>query len=252
MMKIDLNCDMGESFGRYHLGEDEQVMTSVTSVNVACGLHAGDPVVMDATVRLAKQHGLAVGAHPGYPDLQGFGRREMKLSPEEAEAFVLYQIAALAGFASAHGVELVHVKPHGALYNQAARDRQLAAAVARGVRRFSPKLILVGLAGSELIRAGQNAGLNTASEGFPDRVYEPNGSLRSRSLPGALLETEEAICQQAVRLAEKGILVSSAGREERVAMDTLCIHGDHSGAARSAAAVRRSLEERGIVVTKLG
>ena len=149
-MKIDLNCDMGESFGRYRLGNDEALMPHITSANIACGYHAGDPLVMDATVRLAVRHGVGVGAHPGFPDLQGFGRRAMRLSPEEVEAFVLYQVAALAGFARAAGVELAHVKPHGALYNLAAQDRTIAEAIARGVARFSKNLVLVGLAGSPL------------------------------------------------------------------------------------------------------
>src|SRR5512146_261868 len=151
--KIDLNCDLGESFGRYELGEDEAVMASITSANVACGLHAGDPLVIDQTVRLAARHGVQVGAHPGYPDLQGFGRRVMDLTPEEAEAFTLYQVAALAGIARANGVDLVHVKPHGALYNQAAKDARLAEAIVQGVKRFSRELVLVGLAGSQLVAA---------------------------------------------------------------------------------------------------
>lgn len=242
-LHIDLNCDMGESFGRWPLGEDREVMQWITSASIACGLHAGDPVVMDSTVALAKAHGVAVGAHPGYPDLQGFGRRVMDLTPEEAEAFTLYQIGALAGFAKAHGVELVHVKPHGALYNQAAKEAKLAAAVARGVRNFSRELILVGLAGSALIAEAEAAGLRLASEGFPDRAYEPDGSLRPRRLPGAVLESIEEICAQAVRLATEGI----GGQ----AVHTLCIHGDHPGAAEHAKAVREALEGAGVMVARL-
>lgn len=242
-LRIDLNCDMGESFGRWSLGEDEAVMQWVTSASIACGLHAGDPVVMDRTVALAKSRGVAVGAHPAYPDLQGFGRRVMDLTPEEAEAFTLYQIGALAGFARAHGVELVHVKPHGALYNQAAKDPALAAAIARATRRFSRELILVGLAGSALIAEAEAAGLRAASEGFPDRAYEPDGSLRPRRLPGAVLESIEEIRAQAVRLATEGI----GGR----AVQTLCIHGDHAGAAEHAKAVREALEDAGLEVVRL-
>ena len=177
---MDINCDLGESFGRYELGEDEEVMQFITSANVACGLHAGDPLTMERTVRLAARLGVAVGAHPGYPDLQGFGRRGMDLTPEEAAGFVLYQIGALAGFTRAAGIELAHVKPHGALYNQAAQDPALAEAIAQAVKSFSRDLILVGLAGSALVMAGEAAGLRTASEGFPDRAYNPDGSLRSR------------------------------------------------------------------------
>ena len=243
MTRIDLNCDMGERFGRWPLGEDEVVMPWITSASIACGLHAGDPVVMDRTVALAKAHGVAVGAHPGYPDLQGFGRRVIDLTPEEAEAFTLYQIGALAGFARANGTELVHVKPHGALYNQAAKDSKLAAAIAKGVRRFSRDLILVGLAGSALLAAGEAAGLRVASEGFPDRAYESDGSLRSRRLPGAVLDDIAEICAQAVRLATEGI----GGRE----VQTLCIHGDHAGAAAHARAVRETLEAAGVQVMGL-
>lgn len=242
-LHIDLNCDMGESFGRWPLGEDEAVMQWITSASIACGLHAGDPLVMDRSVALAKSRGVAVGAHPGYPDLQGFGRRVMDLTAEEAETFTLYQIGALAGFARAHGVELAHVKPHGALYNQAAKDAKLAAAIAKGIRRFSRELILVGLAGSALIAEGEAAGLRAASEGFPDRAYEPDGSLRSRRLPGAVLEGIEEICAQAVRLATEGIVGNT--------VQTLCIHGDHAGAAEHARAVREALVEAGVQVVAL-
>lgn len=183
---IDLNCDMGESFGRYALGHDEAIMPFITSANIACGFHAGDPLVMAKTVALAVRHGVAVGAHPGYPDLQGFGRRSMDLSPDEVESIVLYQVGALAGFARAAGAELAHVKPHGALYNQAATDRASAQAIARDVARFSKNLILVGLAGSVLIEAGVEAGLRVANEGFPDRAYNPDGTLTSRRMPGAV------------------------------------------------------------------
>lgn len=249
--QIDLNCDMGESFGRYSLGEDEAVMASITSANVACGFHAGDPLVIDRTVRLAVQHSINVGAHPGYPDLQGFGRRVMEVTPEEAEAYILYQVSALAGIARANGASLVHVKPHGALYNQAAKDAGLAEAVARGVMRFSRELVLVGLAGSALVAAGKDVGLRTMNEGFPDRVYNADGSLRSRRLPGSLLESNVEICRQAIRLATEGILVTEGDISRRVVIDTLCIHGDHPGAARNAVAVRQALEANEVVVTGL-
>ncbi len=239
-MIVDLNCDMGESFGRYTVGDDVEALRYVTSANVACGLHAGDPLVMQQTVRLAAELGVAVGAHPGYPDLQGFGRRVMEFSPAEVEAFVLYQIGALASIARAEGVELAHVKPHGALYNQAAKDRPTAAAIARAVRRYGGGLILVGLAGSMLTEVGEEAGLRTAGEGFPDRAYHLDGSLRSRKEPGAVLDSLEEICAQAVRLAQTGRGV-----------ETLCIHGDSSHAGERAAAVRAALEVSGIEVRKL-
>jgi 5-oxoprolinase (ATP-hydrolysing) subunit A len=250
-MKIDLNCDMGESFGRYELGEDEAVLASVTSANIACGFHAGDPLVIDRTVRAAAAHGVAVGAHPAYPDLQGFGRRLMDLTAEEIEAFTLYQVAALAGFARAHGVELAHVKPHGALYNQAAKDLRTAKAIVRGVTRFSRGLILVGLAGSALVEAARDAGLRAAAEGFPDRAYNPDGSLMPRSLPGAVLDSPQAICANAVRLAREGVRIANEGIQQNIPIDTLCIHGDHPGAAHHAAEVRKALEAAGIDVAGL-
>jgi UPF0271 protein len=248
MMKIDLNCDMGESFGRYALGNDEALMPLITSANIACGLHAGDPLVMQETVRLAARFGVGVGAHPGYPDLQGFGRRNLDLSPEEAEAFVLYQVSALAGFARAAGVELAHVKPHGALYNQAAKDRPLAQAVARGVARFSKSLILVGLAGSTLVEAGAEAALRVANEGFPDRAYNADGSLRPRRLPGAVLESPGEAAAQAVKMAGEGIRFG----ESRIQVQTLCIHGDNPAALSIAQAVREALAANEIEVVTLG
>jgi 5-oxoprolinase (ATP-hydrolysing) subunit A len=251
MLKIDLNCDMGESFGRWELGEDEAVLGVVTSANIACGFHAGDPLVIQHTVELAARRGVAIGAHPGYPDLQGFGRREMSLAPDELEAMILYQVSALAGFCRSAGVRLVHVKPHGALYNQAAKDPRLAEAIARGVRRCSAELILIGLAGSALIAAGLAQNLRVASEGFPDRSYDPDGSLRSRRLPGAVLASTAEICAQAVRLASEGIRMAGSAGEKGIPVDTLCIHGDHPGAAQRAAAVRVALEGQGIQVTRL-
>ncbi len=247
-MPIDLNCDMGESFGAYRLGDDAAILPFITSANVACGFHAGDALVMQSTVGLCAAAGVRVGAHPSTPDLQGFGRREMSLAPEEAEAFVLYQVGALAAFAGAAGVELTHVKPHGALYNQAARDPALAAAVARAVAAFSRGLVLVGMAGSALVEAAVDAGLYAASEGFPDRAYEPDGSLRSRRLPGALLHDPAQIAANAVRLAREG-LVTPQGR---LSVDTLCLHGDNPAAVEAAKAVRQALGEARIEVKGLG
>lgn len=246
-MKIDLNCDLGESFGRYTLGNDAAIMPYITSANIACGFHAGDPVVMQATVRLAKRHGAAVGAHPGWPDLQGFGRREMSVIPGEVEALVLYQIGALAAFTQAEGMELRHVKPHGALYNQAAKDRILADAIARAVRRFSRDLILVGLAGSALVEAGLSLGLRTASEGFPDRAYNPDGTLMSRSKPGALIESPEQVAAHAVRLVTEGIRFG----ENQVKVETLCLHGDNLHASENAKMLREVLTQNGVEVSPL-
>jgi 5-oxoprolinase (ATP-hydrolysing) subunit A len=243
-MKIDLNCDMGESFGQYTLGNDEAVMPFITSANIACGFHAGDPLVMQSTIRLAKKYKLAIGAHPSWPDLQGFGRREMNLSAEETEAIVLYQIGALAGFAKAERVELRHVKPHGALYNQAAKDRTLANAIARAVKAFSTDLILVGLAGSSLIEAGAELGLRVANEGFPDRNYNADGTLASRKQANAIIESPDEVAAHALMLAQNGIDFSG----QRVKVDTLCLHGDNLHAAENAKLIRDMLLKNKILI----
>jgi UPF0271 protein len=250
-MKIDLNSDMGESFGRYTLGDDAALMPHITSANIACGFHASDPLVMDHTVRLAHEHGVAVGAHPGYPDLQGFGRRDMQLDPEEAEATILYQIGALAGFARAAGAGLVHVKPHGALYNRAAKDRALAEAIVRAVTKFSRELIVVGLANSELIKAALEAGQPVAREAFADRAYEADGSLRSRRLPGAVLHDADQAAEQAVRIARDGLVVAWGGQEVPVQAETLCVHGDTPTALTIVQAIRQALVEAGVDVAAL-
>jgi len=233
-MKIDLNCDMGEN-----IGNDEDIMPFITSANIACGFHAGDEMSMQTTVRLAKQHGVAVGAHPSWKDIEGFGRREMSLPIDQVEALVLYQLGALYAIAKAEGVELHHVKPHGALYNQAAKDKFLATAIARAVKRFSVDLILVGLAGSSLIEAGVGAGLRVANEGFPDRNYNSDGTLVSRKQANAIIESPEEVATHAVRLAQNGIDFS--GR--RVQMDTLCLHGDNIHAVQNAKLIRDTLEK---------
>lgn len=246
-MKIDLNCDMGESFGQYKLGDDESVMPFITSANIACGLHASDPLVMRKTIRLAKKYNVAIGAHPSWPDLQGFGRREMNLSAEETEAFILYQIGALAAFAKSEGAELRHVKPHGALYNQAAKDRAMANAIARAVKAFSVNLILVGLAGSSLIEAGTELGLRVSNEGFPDRNYSPDGTLISRKQLNAIIESPNDVAAHAVSLAKDGIDFSG----QRVKVDTLCLHGDNIRAAENAKLVREALLTEGIQLSAL-
>ena len=224
------------------------MMPLITSANIACGLHAGGPLVMARTAQLAAQAGVAAGAHPGYADLQDFGRREMALPLEEVEALVLYQVGALAALARAAGLELAHVKAHGALYNQAARDIHLARAVARAAARFSRGLILVGLAGSRLLEAGLELGLRVAGEGFPDRAYNPDGSLRSRGLPGAVLEDPAAVAQNAVRLALEGIAVTSGSQTVHLPVETLCLHGDNPGAVENARQVRAALQAAGVGV----
>jgi len=238
---IDINCDLGESFGAYRLGSDADMMKWITSANVACGYHAGDPLVMETTVRLAAEAGVKIGAHPGYPDLQGFGRRVMECSPQEVEAFMLYQLGALSAFTRAAGVDLVHVKPHGALYNQAAKDAALAQAIARAVVKFSRSLVLVGLAGSRLVEAGSEAGLAVMAEGFPERGYNPDGTLMNRKLPGALLTDPAQAAENAHRLAKEGIAITSGSQTRYVQVDTLCIHGDNPHAVEVAKAIRQRL-----------
>ncbi len=250
-MRIDLNCDMGESFGRYRVGADEALMPFITSANIACGYHAGDPLVMDRTVRLAVEHGVGVGAHPGFPDLMGFGRRQMQLSPEEVENYVLYQIGALAAFAKAAGTELAHVKPHGALYNMAAKDAELARAIVRGIARFSRELIVVCLAGSAMVEAAKEAGLRVAREGFADRAYNPDGTLRSRRLPGALIEDPQVAAERAIRMVREGVVVAHTGEEIPLRVDTICVHGDTPTAVEIAKTIRRELETAGIEVAPM-
>ena len=239
---------MGESFGAYSLGADAEVMSTITSANIACGFHAGDPAVMRATVRLARAHGVAVGAHPGLPDLVGFGRREMQVSPDEVEGMVLYQLGALAAMARAEGVQLQHVKPHGALYNMAARNVTLSDAIARAVRAFDPSLILFGLAGSPMLAAGEAAGLRVASEVFADRAYEPDGSLASRRREGSVIHDADAVAARAVRMVRDGSVVATTGASIALRADTICVHGDTPGAADLARRIRQALESAGVAV----
>lgn len=228
-MTIDINCDMGEN-----IGNDAAVMPFITSANIACGFHAGDAKTMRETVRLARQHGVKVGAHPSWLDVAGFGRREMSLPGDEVEALILYQIGALAAIAKSEGVALTHVKPHGAIYNQAAKDRALAMSIARAVKAFSVELILVGLAGSGLVEAGLEVGLSVMNEGFPDRNYNPDGTLVSRKEPHAIIESPEEVARHAVELIQHGILFGG----KRIAVDTLCLHGDHPHVVENAKLIR--------------
>lgn len=235
------------------MGADDGVLPWISSANIACGFHAGDPNVIDRTVALAVRHGVAVGAHPSHWDLRGFGRRTIAADPAEVEADVLYQVGALQAFAAAHGVRLGHVKPHGALYNQAAIDPALARAIARGVARVSRDLVLVGLATSAPFRdAATGEGLRFAGEAFADRRYEPNGSLQSRSIPGSVLTDREAVALQALSLARDGVVVATDGSRLTVRADTLCLHGDTPDAATLAQVVRESLDAAGVAVRPLG
>lgn len=250
-VRIDLNSDLGEAFGPWPMGQDALLMPVISSANVACGVHAGDPGTMRATIRLARAHQVAVGAHPGFPDLQGFGRREMRMSPQEVEDLVLYQVGAIAGVARSEGVRLQHVKAHGALYNMACRDEALADAIARAVVAFDPALVLFGLPGSALVQAGLDAGLPVAAEAFADRAYLPDGSLAPRSLPGSVIHDVDAVVARAVEMVVDQSVVAMDGTRIHFEADTLCLHGDTPGAAALAAAVRRGLEDAGVTIATL-
>ena len=247
-MQIDLNGDVGESFGAYEIGHDAALIPILTSVNIACGFHAGDPGVMRATVALAREHGTAVGAHPGFPDLVGFGRREMKATPREVEDLVAYQIGALAAIAAAQGVRLSHVKPHGALYNMAARDVDLAEAIARAIAAVDPSLKLFGLPGSKSLEAAQRRNVRAISEAFADRAYRRDGSLVPRNEPGAVIDDEAVVVSRALAIARERMVVAADGTRVPLDVETICVHGDTPGAAVLASRIRRALGDAGIQV----
>jgi UPF0271 protein len=247
-MHIDINCDMGESFGPWTMGADAQVMPNITSANIACGAHAGDPSVMRRTVRLARDAGVAIGAHPGFPDLQGFGRREMTLPLQEVEDLVLAQIGALAAIARSEGLTLQHVKPHGALYNMAARSRPLADAIARAIKAFDPSLVMFGLPNSPMIDAAREAGLRVAAEGFADRSYQLDGSLTPRTQPGAVVHDPAKVVARAQRMVRDGVVQTADGRDVPLKIDTICVHGDTPGAAELTGLLRKALTSGGAIV----
>lgn len=251
MYRVDLNSDIGESFGNYKLGLDEEVIQHISSANIACGWHAGDPVVMEKTVEIAAKKGVAVGAHPGYPDLMGFGRREMVVTAEEAKAYVKYQIGALWGFAKSKGVKIQHIKPHGALYNMAAINPTLAKAIAEAVYEVDPNMILVGLANSELIKAGKEVGLKVANEVFADRAYNPDGTLVSRKLEGAVIHDPDKAMARVVRMVKEGKVEAINGEDIEIQADTICVHGDNPQAVAFVDAIRRTLEDEGIQVAAM-
>ena len=245
---IDLNCDMGESFGAWTLGQDEAILPFVTSANVACGFHAGDPAVMKATVRAALRHGVAIGAHPGLPDLAGFGRREMAISAEEAFDMVVYQLGALAAVARAEGGRLHHLKPHGALYNMAATNAALAGAIAEAVYKVQPELTLYGLASSELTRAGEKLGLRTAHEVFADRTYQADGTLTPRLQPDALITDADAAVAQVLRMVHAGSVRTQQGHDVAIRADTVCLHGDGAHALEFAQRLSAALGAAGVTL----
>ena len=250
-MQIDLNSDMGESYGAYTIGEDEEILRWVTSANVACGGHGGDPNVMRRTLQKTKELGVRAGAHPSYPDLLGFGRRVMQISRQEARDYVLYQIGALRAFAEAMELRLQHVKPHGAIYNAAAKDRELSLGIAEGVADAGGDLILVGLPGSEIVKAGREVGLRVAREAFGDRAYNEDGSLVSRKIAGSLVTDPEAVAERVLGFV-RGSVTAITGRDIRIEADTICLHGDTPGAGVIARRVRERLEAAGVKLAPMG
>ncbi len=251
MKNVDLNCDMGELAEAIADGTQEALMRSITSANVACGGHAGDEKTMRTTIEQALKYRVAVGAHPGYPDPENFGRLELKMPPEAVAASVFEQVKALAGVAQVCGAEVVHVKPHGALYNQAVRNRELAKAIAAGVARWNRDVVLVGLAGSPMLDVFREAGFNIAAEAFADRRYEPDGTLRSRKFEDALIRDPAEAGKQALSMVERGVVTAIDGSEVPVAAQTICIHGDTPGATKIAAEVARTLREARVSLTGL-
>ncbi|MBF6977659.1 5-oxoprolinase subunit PxpA [Aerococcaceae bacterium zg-BR22] len=251
MWKVDLNADLGESFGAYTIGQDEKLAPLISSANIACGFHAGDPLVMSDTVGVLKEASVALGAHPGLPDIQGFGRRQMAITPKEAKAYMLYQLGALAAIAKANGTHLQHVKPHGALYNMAATNYDLALALAQAVAEFDGNLIFLGLSGSEMIRAAEDCGLTVASEVFADRGYNDDGTLVPRHLPGAMIEDEAEAIARVIKMVKSGTVTSVNGKEVAIQADSICVHGDGEKALAFVAAIRAACHDEGIEIVAL-
>lgn len=251
MNVVDINCDMGESFGTYKKGKDEEIMPYITSANIACGFHAGDASTMRRTVQLALEHNVGIGAHPGLDDLVGFGRRPMNISPQEAYDIVVYQIGALQAFVQAEGARLQHVKPHGALYNMAAKDRELADAIAEAVHTVDKDLILFGLAGGELYKAGKNMNLPTASEVFSDRTYQKDGSLTSRREENALIIDHKEAVNQVIRMVKEKKVLTVQGMDIDIEANTICIHGDGEHALDFARYINEALKEANIQINSI-
>jgi UPF0271 protein len=254
-MKIDLNCDMGESFGAYTLGMDEKIISAISSANIACGFHAGDPIVMNRTVKLAADHGVCIGAHPGFPDLMGFGRRTMDCTADEIRNYLMYQIGALQGFCVAHGVRLRHVKPHGALYNMAVGNEPIIRAIAQAIARIDKNLFMISLAGkyaNSMAAIAREEGVRMIFEAFPDRAYTPEGTLVSRKQPGAVIHDPEEAANRALLMATEGIVVAVDGAPVPLSVQTLCVHGDNPAAAALARTIRDRLEASGVSVKPMG
>ena len=252
MYVVDLNCDLGESFGNYKCGMDEEVLPYISSANVACGFHASDPLVMERTVQKARENQVCVGAHPGFPDLVGFGRRNMQVSFAEAKAMVKYQIGALEAFLRAEGMKLQHVKPHGAMYNMAAKDPELARAICQGIYEVDPALVLLGQPGSQMLKEARKLGLKVANEVFADRAYEEDGTLVARSKAGSMITDEEEAVARVIKMIKEGKVTAITGKEIEVQADSVCVHGDGPKALAFVKKIHKALEEEGIQIRSLG
>ena len=251
MSRVDLNSDLGESLGRYTIGSDDKIIPLITSANVACGYHASDPVVMDKTLAMAREAGIRVGAHPGYPDLMGFGRRNMNVTPQEARAYTLYQLGALDAFCRAHGLKMQHVKPHGAFYNMAAKDYELSQAICQAVKEFDDSLIVLALSGGELAHAAKDMGLRAALEVFADRAYEEDGSLVNRRKEGAMVTDENIAIARVVRMIKEKKVTAITGKDIPIQADSVCVHGDGAKALAFVEKIRKTLTEEGVEICSL-
>ena len=251
MLKIDLNCDLGESFGNYKIGMDEEVIKFISSANIACGFHASDPIVMDKTVLLAKEAGVSVGAHPGYPDLVGFGRRNLNVSAAELKAMVIYQLGALDAFCKKNKIKMHHVKPHGAMYNMAAKDEKLALAIAEGIAEYDDSLVLLGLSGSAMLKAAGKLGLASKKEVFADRAYEEDGSLVARTKQNAMISDENEAIDRIIGMIRYGKVKAVTGKEICVEPDSVCVHGDNPKALEFVVKITKRLKEEGICIESL-
>ena len=251
MYCVDLNCDLGESFGAYKIGKDEEIIPLISSANVACGAHAGDPDVMAKTAELCKNNGISMGAHPGFFDLMGFGRRNLAVSPSEAKNLIIYQVGALDAFAKSMGIKLCHVKPHGALYNMAAKDKALAKAIAEGIYAYDKSLVLLGLSGSEMLNAAKEIGLPYAAEVFADRAYEDDGSLVARSKPGAMIKDEDEAVSRVIRMIKEHKVTSISGKDIDIEPASVCVHGDSEKALLFVKKIRSALAGEGIEIKPL-
>lgn len=251
MYKVDLNSDLGESFGRYTLGMDADILPLVSSANVACGYHASDPLVMNKTIAMAKEAGVRVGAHPGFPDLMGFGRRNMDVSPAEAKAYTLYQLGALDAFCKAHGVKMQHVKPHGAMYNMAGKDYALSKAICEAIYEYDKDLIVMALSGGELVHAAEDMGLKVAREVFADRAYEEDGSLVNRRKEGAMITDENEAIARVVRMIKEQKVTAITGKDIPIKADSVCVHGDGVKALAFVKKIRETLTAEGVEIVPL-